>query len=93
MPTLPKDEMETHLNMAGDDRDTWHVFSDDPVMQRKFESVGATLTRTAKDGHGKWYTLPTSQVSIRIGRKQLSDERKVELGDHMRRVRKLQEIT
>lgn len=86
-------EQETALTMSADDRNTWNVFSDDPVWQRRFEAVGATLVKSSPDGVSKWYTLPVNQISLRQPRKELSDERKAQLGDHMRAMRAAQEIT
>jgi len=85
-------EQETHLNMTADDRDTWHVYSDDPVMQRRLESVGAVLVRTTGDGNGKEYTLPANQLSLRKPPKPLSEERKAQLAMRMRSMRAAQEI-
>lgn len=82
MPDLTLAEQETHLNMTGDDHKTWHVYSDDPVMQRKLESVGAALVRSTKDGLGKFYTLPANQISFR---KPLSEEQKAKKVANLRR--------
>lgn len=65
MQPLTLVEQETVLNMTADDRGMWEVFSDDPVMQRKLESVGAILVRPASSGDGKFYRLPANQVSFR----------------------------
>jgi hypothetical protein len=86
---LSREEMETHLNMTGDDHGTWHVYSDDPVLQRKLESIGATLIKRSSDGIGKHYTLRANQVSFRRGN-PVSDERKAEMGDRMRALREKQ---
>lgn len=86
---LPLAEQETHLNMSGDDHCNWAVYSDDPVMQRKLESIGAVLVKTMADGNGKQYTLRANQVSFRRGN-PLSDERKAEMSDRMRALREKQ---
>lgn len=91
--SLTLQEQETHLNMTADDRGAWHVYSDDPVMQRRFEAVGATLVRTSADGIGKHYTLPASQITIRKARKPMSKERKAQLANRLRAMQTAQEIT
>lgn len=75
-------EQETHLNMTADDRGTWYVFSDDPVMQRRLEKIGAVITKVMKDGVGKEYTLKASQVSLR---KEMSAEKKAALAARLQR--------
>lgn len=85
-PTLA--EMETNLSMAADDRGTWYVYSDDPVMQRRLESIGATLVRPSTNGSGKHYTLRADQITFRKGKRVLSDERKAQLANRMRTMRK-----
>lgn len=84
MLELSNEERETHLNMTADNRNQWHVYSDDPIMQRRLESVGATLVRVAADGLGKEYTLPANQISFRNPPKPLSDARKAQLADQLR---------
>ena len=83
-------ERETHLNMTGDDHDTWIVYSDDPYMMRKLDKIAEFVKRV---GWGKEYKLRAEQVTFRTGKNRVSDERRVELADHMRRVRKTQVIT
>jgi hypothetical protein len=56
-------ERETCLNMTADDRSVWEVFSDDPVMQRKLEAIGATLLYTV--GQGSYYSIPAACVTLR----------------------------
>jgi len=90
---LTQQEQETNLSMSADDRGTWHVYSDDPVMQRRIESVGAKLVRTAADGVGKHYELPANQITIRKAIKPMSDARKAELGTRLRALRADRVIT
>ena len=93
MKELTLAEQETALYMSADDRNTWHVFSDDPVLHRKMDAVGATLVRQSADGGSKWYTLPANQLTIRQPTKPMSEERKAQLGDRMRAMRAAQVIT
>lgn len=86
-------EQETAITMSADDRNTWQIFSDDPVKQKQFEAIGATLVRQSADGVSKWYTLPAGQISLRKPSKPLSEERKAQLGDRMRALRATQVIT
>lgn len=87
MNALTLAEQETALTMSADDRSTWQIFSDDPVMQRRFESIGATLIKASPDGISKWYAIPANQISLRQPAKPLSDERKAQLADRMRAMR------
>lgn len=79
-------EMETHLNMTADDRGTWQVYSDDPVLQRRLESVGATIVRLSADGNGKHYALPANQVSFRKAR-VLTEEQRAQYAARLRALR------
>lgn len=74
-------EMETHLNMTADNRDEWVITSDDPVMQRRFEAIGAKLTRTI--GQMREYTIPANQISLRKPSK-LTDEQRQEMAERAR---------
>lgn len=85
-------EMETHLNMTADNRSVWEVFSDDPVLQRRLESVGATLVREESSG-GKHYTLPDSQITFRKPRKPMDAARKAQLAAQLAESRKKSVIT
>lgn len=76
-------ERETNLNLSADDRGTWGVFTDDPVMIAKMEKVGAEFVRDAKGGEGKFFKLRADQVVIRTGKRFMSEE------DKVRRVAKL----
>lgn len=86
-------EQETILTMTADDRDTWSVFSDDPVMQRRLESIGATLVKVGSNGVSKFYTLPANQITLRQPPKPMSEERKAQLGDRMRALHATKVIT
>jgi hypothetical protein len=79
MIELSNEERETHLSLVADNRSTWHVYSDDPVMVRRLESVGAKLIRVAADGVGRFYELPSSQITIRKPKKPMSDEHRARL--------------
>ena len=73
MADLTNAERETCISMSADDRSAWTIFSDDPVMQRRFEAVGATLTQ--ERGGAKWYTLPANQISLRNPSKLTEEQR------------------
>lgn len=81
---LSNAERETCLSMAADDRSYWLVFTDDPVMMRKFDGIGEFVR---KAGQGKEYKLRADQLSFRKGKKQLSPERRAQLIDQMRSMR------
>lgn len=86
---LTLEEQETNLNMVAIDRTTWHVFTDDPVMQRKLERIGAVLVRENLFG-GKEYTLRADQVLLRKGkRKQISkmtEEQRAKASERMKEI-------
>lgn len=66
MPNLTLEEQETHLSMTGDDRKTWYIYSDDPVMQRRLEAAGAEMVKEEENGcGGKSYIMPASRVKFR----------------------------
>lgn len=85
---LTQQEQETHLNMTADDRNTWQVFSDDLVMQRRLEGIGATLVRVAADGIGKHYTLRADQVLIRAGKRKVSEAQREQSSARLRASRR-----
>lgn len=78
------DKMSTSRFVA-DDRNTWHVFSDDPVMQRRLEAKGAEVVSVA--GDGKHYKLRADQLLFRTGKRVLSETRKAQLAARMRALR------
>ena len=82
MAELTNAERETHISMCADDRSTWTIGSDDPVMQRRFEAVGATLVKA----RGDWreYTLPANQISLR-NKRELTDEQRAALSERARK--------
>jgi hypothetical protein len=87
---LANEERETMLNMTADNRGVWLCFSDDPVMMKKLEEVGEFVRVV---GQGKEYRLRADQITIRKGKRAMSDERRAQLATHMRGVRKYQVIT
>lgn len=82
---LSNAERETHLSMMADDRTVWVVFTDDPVMMRKFDAIAEFMEVV---GGGKRYKLRADQLSLRKGKKQLSEARRAELADRMRALRR-----
>ena len=89
MTALTNAERETHLNMTADNRGVWKIASDDPVMLRRLEAVGATLVR--RRGETRWYTLPAEQVTIRR-RRELSSEQRAVLSERAKAMRKGSEV-
>lgn len=83
MANLTLEEMETSLYCNATDRGTWHVYSDDPVWQRRLEAAGATLVQETHGG-GKKYTLRADQITFRKGKRVISDERKAQLAARLR---------
>jgi hypothetical protein len=71
---LKLDELETNINMTGDDRSKWILVSDDPVMINKLNkiSIGTKLNNsTAYE-----YTLDASQISIKKKRVLTEDQKR-----------------
>jgi hypothetical protein len=81
---LLPEERELHIWMMGDDHTTFMVFTDDPYWIRRLDKV-ATATRIV--GEGKEYKLPVKQITIRAGRKNLSDSERKRLAENMRQIR------
>ena len=84
-------EQETHLNMTADNRNEWVITTDDPIMQRRFEAIGAVLVRTV--GQLREYTLPANQISLRNPPKPMSEERKARLAMQLGAAREALMIT
>lgn len=76
MNNLSNAERETHFNLVADDRNTWEVFSDDPVMIARLDKI-CTAYRVTETG--KHYHLPDSQVTLRKPKKPMSEAHKAKL--------------
>ncbi|CAN5771733.1 hypothetical protein BH10CHL1_BH10CHL1_24310 [soil metagenome] len=84
MNELSLAERETHLSMAGDDHNTWVVFSDDPVLMRKLDKIGEIIRVV---GAGKEYKLGANQITLKATPKPLSEARKAQLAQQARTMR------
>lgn len=84
--TLTLQEQETHLNMTADDRGTWYCYTDDPVMIRRLDSIGAELTKKETYG-GCHYVLRADQVLLRKGKRQMSDAQRASSAENFRKMR------
>lgn len=87
MTSLSLEEQETHLNMTAENRAVWQVYSDDPVMQRRLERIGAVLTKEEPSG-GRHYSLRADQVLLRKGKRQVSDEQRRRAIQQLAKLRK-----
>ncbi len=87
MADLTLVEMETHFNMSAADRDVWEVTSDDPVMQRRLERIGAT--QTGARGNLRTYTLPANQLTLR-NKREWSDEQRAVMSERAKAMRSKQ---
>ncbi len=83
---LTNEERETHLNMTADARGVWEVFSDDPVMMRKLERIGAQVVR--EDPPGKHYRLTANQVTLR----KVPAKREVSEAERQERRERMEEL-
>lgn len=83
---LTNEERETHLNMVASDRGQWIVFSDDPVMIRRLERIGAEFIRDV--GQGKEFRLRSEQVLLRTGKRKISEAQRRKASETMRALRK-----
>lgn len=82
---LSLEEQETHLNMTADNRGTWFVYSDDAVMIRKLEAIGARLVKEENHG-GRHYELRADQVLLRRGKPERSEAQRAASAEKMRRL-------
>lgn len=82
---LTLQEQETHLNMTADDRGTWYCYTDDPVMIRRLDSIGADLTKREAHG-GCHYVLRADQLLLRKGKRQVSEAQRQAAGERMRQM-------
>ena len=57
---LTNEERETHMNMSANDRTTWEVYTDDPIMDRKLRKCRAVFLEG--DDRGRLYRLDRNQV-------------------------------
>ena len=55
-------EKETHLNLTCDDRSQWQVFTDDPTMIKRFDSLG--YQRQKKVGEGYTYSIAADNIQF-----------------------------
>jgi hypothetical protein len=81
------DERETHLSMTATERESgigWEVYCDDPVMIRKFSSIGLELVKDLGDGKGKVFRLPLDQITLRKKR-IITDEQRQDLSERARK--------
>ena len=69
---LNPEERETIISMAGDDHDTWIVYTDDPYWQRRVERLGIQPFEVR--GAGRKYRLHADQVLIRKGKPAISEQ-------------------
>lgn len=68
--------------MTGDNRQTWYVFCDDPVMVARLEKIGAERVRSV--GEGAEFVLRADQVLLRRGKRQLSEETRLAAAARLR---------
>lgn len=81
---MTNEERETHLSMTADDRSIWIVFSDDPVMMRRLDAI-AEFVRNV--GEGKEYRLRADQLTLRRGKRQLSEAQRAKLAKRLAAMR------
>ena len=55
-------EKETHLNLTCDDRSQWQVFTDDPTMIKRFDSLG--YQRQKQVGEGYTYSIAADNIQF-----------------------------
>ena len=80
MNDLSNAERETHMNLTADDRGTWEVFSDDPVMINRLDKICEAYRVTST---GKHYRLPDKQVTLRKPKKPMSEAQKAKLVEQL----------
>lgn len=82
---LSNAERETHLNLSADDRSTWEVFSDDPVMMARLDKIAEVAVAV---GGGKRYRLRADQVVLRTGKRRVSEAQRLQMVERLRNMRR-----
>lgn len=67
-------ETESTLSQTADDRTIWRMYTADPVIIRKMESIGAKLLRNYDDYQGRLYEVKAEQIIFRKGKRVLSEK-------------------
>ena len=78
---LSNAERETILTQTADDRGAWHIFTDDPIMERRLQRIGAT--RLASRPGSAEFELRADQVLIRGGKRHVSAEQRRAAGQRL----------
>ena len=69
------DEQETTWTIEATDRNRVRVFSNDPIWQRRLESVG--IVPDLVDGYGRFYAFSLDEYQFNVKRKPtMTDEQK-----------------
>jgi hypothetical protein len=87
MQNLSLEEQETVIQQNAANRNTWHISTDDAVMQRRLERLGITPTYTSNDGQYKEYDVGTDQIFIRKGKRVLSPKQQEAAAERARAMR------
>jgi predicted acylesterase/phospholipase RssA len=85
-------ETFTTFTQCADDRSKWRVYSADPVMIRKLESIGAVLLSQYDDGVGRLYEIRADQMTLKKGKRQLSPESRAALAKRLQDMRAAQAV-
>lgn len=81
------EETETHLSMVASNRKIWELFTEDIVVQRKMARLGIKPIRETSNGVGKFYSIPSNQISIRRARTTtMSEENKKKASERMKKM-------
>ena len=68
--TLTNGERETIISQTAADRSAWHVFTDDPIQERRLQKLGAARL-PSRPGTAE-FELSADQVLIRRGKRSTS---------------------
>ena len=90
---LTNEERETTLSLVADDRNLWHVFSDDPVMIGRLRRIGATEVEGRKGETGVHFTLDAGQVLLRKGKRTLSEASRIASAERLRAGKQLKSVS
>lgn len=86
MISLTTDEQETSYIVEANNRKSVRIFSNDPVMQKRFDKMGIKHYKT--DGQGYFYKVDLSEFSFGIRRKrQMSDEQRAAIAERFAALR------
>ena len=78
---MTRAEQETVISQSADDRSAWRVWTDDPIMARRLEKLGAARL-PSRPGCAE-FELHADQVLIRRGKRSTSEATRAAAGQRL----------